>query len=408
MGTSQERRPCRESNATWTGPLSEAMPACRGRRADHAQKDRVGTWEIPRWARAIPLLVRIGKGKPIADDERTREVGPSSSSCEAGEQGGAIRRGAGGAKGWDQGECKPATLGPDAEPGNRVTGAGTHTSNRKGKEEGTVHSALPPYQRRTAPGCVLCHQAGGSPRRRRGGMAGLRGKCGDKSPWLARARPTGSVSGTAVPASVHTQAGRPAAPARGRRPGRQGSVISPLLANIYVFYVLDLYAEHWRRREASGDVIIVRYADDFIIGFEHETDAKRFLDLLRERMGKFALALHPEKTRLIEFGRMRRQAADSADSASRKPSTSWVLPSFAEHHAVVLPDQAEVPERPHAGKAPGDQAVTASADAPADPRAGEMAETGRRRILQVSRRPDQQPCPDATPERGGRPMATSA
>ena len=131
MGTSQERRPCRVSNATRTGPLSEAMPACRGRRADHAQKDRVGTWEIPRSARAIPLLVRIGKGKPKADDERTREVGPSSSSYKAGEQGGAIRRGAGGAKGWDQGECKPAAHGPDAEPGNRVTGAGAHTSNRK-------------------------------------------------------------------------------------------------------------------------------------------------------------------------------------------------------------------------------------------------------------------------------------
>ena len=123
MGKSQERRPCRESDATWTGPLSEAMPACRGRRADHAQKDRVGTWEIPRSARAIPLLVRIGKGKPIADDERTREVGPSSSSYEAGEQGGAIRR-------WDQGECEPAAHGPDAEPGNLVTGAGAHTSNR--------------------------------------------------------------------------------------------------------------------------------------------------------------------------------------------------------------------------------------------------------------------------------------
>src|ERR1700746_1746074 len=84
MGTSQERRPCRESNATWTGPLSEAMPACRGRRADHAQKDRVGTWEVPRSARAIPLLVRIGKGEPKADDERTREVGPSSSSVAVG------------------------------------------------------------------------------------------------------------------------------------------------------------------------------------------------------------------------------------------------------------------------------------------------------------------------------------
>ena len=134
MGTSQERRPCRESNATWTGPLSEAMPACRGRRADHAQKDRVGTWEIPRLARAIPLLVRIGKGKPKADDERMREVGPSSSSYEAGEQGGAIRSGAGGAKGWDQGECKPAAHGPDAEPGNRVTGAGAHTSNRQNSD----------------------------------------------------------------------------------------------------------------------------------------------------------------------------------------------------------------------------------------------------------------------------------
>src|SRR5215470_1971918 len=131
MGTSQERRPCRVSNATRTGPLSEAMPACRGRRADHAQKDRVGTWEVPRSARAITLLVRIGKGKPKADDERTREVGPNSSSYEAGEQDGAIRRGAGGAKGWDQGECEPAAHGPDAEPGNRVTGAGLHTANRK-------------------------------------------------------------------------------------------------------------------------------------------------------------------------------------------------------------------------------------------------------------------------------------
>src|SRR6266481_4402361 len=155
------------------------LPGSKSRSRAKGSRRNLGD---PAFGQAIPLLVRIGKGKPIADDERTREVGPSSSSCEAGEQGGAIRRGAGGAKGWDQGECKPATLGPDAEPGNRVTGAGAHTSNRKGKEEGTVHSALSPYQRRTAPGCVLRHQAGGSPRRRRGDMAGLRGKCGDKSP----------------------------------------------------------------------------------------------------------------------------------------------------------------------------------------------------------------------------------
>src|SRR6266436_4874216 len=83
----------------------------------------------------------------------------------------------------------------------------------------------------------------------------------------------------------------------------QGSVISPLLANIYLHYVFDLWAERWRRREATGDMIIVRYADDLVVGFEHETDARRFLDEMRERLGKYALTLHPEKTRLIEFGR---------------------------------------------------------------------------------------------------------
>ena len=84
----------------------------------------------------------------------------------------------------------------------------------------------------------------------------------------------------------------------------QGAVISPLLANIYLHYGLDLWAERWRRHQATGDMIIVRYADDFIVGFEHEDDARRFLDELRARLGKFALSLQPEKTRLIEFGRL--------------------------------------------------------------------------------------------------------
>src|SRR5262245_20452634 len=83
----------------------------------------------------------------------------------------------------------------------------------------------------------------------------------------------------------------------------QGAVISPLLANIYLHYVLDLWAECWRRHKATGDMIIVRYADDFIVGIQHENDARRFLDELRQRMEEFALSLHPEKTRLIEFGR---------------------------------------------------------------------------------------------------------
>jgi group II intron reverse transcriptase/maturase len=84
----------------------------------------------------------------------------------------------------------------------------------------------------------------------------------------------------------------------------QGAVISPLLANIYLHYSLDLWAERWRRHEATGDMIFVRYADDFIVGFQHESDARRFLDEMRERLAGFALSLHPEKTRLIEFGRL--------------------------------------------------------------------------------------------------------
>jgi RNA-directed DNA polymerase len=89
----------------------------------------------------------------------------------------------------------------------------------------------------------------------------------------------------------------------GDRGTGQGAVISPLLANIYLHYVLDLWAERWRRREATGDMIIVRYADDFIVGFEHESDARRFLDEMRERLQEFSLSLNTEKSRLIEFGR---------------------------------------------------------------------------------------------------------
>jgi RNA-directed DNA polymerase len=83
----------------------------------------------------------------------------------------------------------------------------------------------------------------------------------------------------------------------------QGAVISPLLANIYLHYVFDLWAARWQRRDATGDMIIQRYADDIIVGFEREGDARRFLDEMRVRLAKFALSLHPDKTRLIEFGR---------------------------------------------------------------------------------------------------------
>jgi RNA-directed DNA polymerase len=87
----------------------------------------------------------------------------------------------------------------------------------------------------------------------------------------------------------------------------QGSVISPLLANIYLHYTFDLWVNVWRQKWAHGEVVVVRYADDVILGFQHQADADRFLENLRERLGKFGLELHPDKTRRIEFGRFAEQ-----------------------------------------------------------------------------------------------------
>src|SRR6266568_5814348 len=82
----------------------------------------------------------------------------------------------------------------------------------------------------------------------------------------------------------------------------QGGSASPLLAKIYLHYVFDLWVQHWRKTKAKGDVIVVRWADDFVVGFQHQSDAERFHQELAERFAKFKLKLHPEKTRLIEFG----------------------------------------------------------------------------------------------------------
>ena len=83
----------------------------------------------------------------------------------------------------------------------------------------------------------------------------------------------------------------------------QGAIISPVLANIYLHYVFDLWTKRWRRKRAGGDVIVVRYADDFVVGFQHRTEAKRYLEEVKERLATFGLTLHPTKTRLLEFGR---------------------------------------------------------------------------------------------------------
>ena len=83
----------------------------------------------------------------------------------------------------------------------------------------------------------------------------------------------------------------------------QGGSISPLLSNLYLHYVFDLWTQRWRNQQAHGDVIVVRFADDFVVGFEHRHEAEQFLAELRERFAKFGLALHPDKTRIVEFGR---------------------------------------------------------------------------------------------------------
>jgi RNA-directed DNA polymerase len=99
----------------------------------------------------------------------------------------------------------------------------------------------------------------------------------------------------------------------------QGATVSPLLANVYLHYAFDLWVERWRRQQASGDMIVVRYADDFIVGFEHRADAERFQAELSERLAKFGLELKAEKTRLVEFGRY--AARDRAARGLGKPET---------------------------------------------------------------------------------------
>jgi RNA-directed DNA polymerase len=103
----------------------------------------------------------------------------------------------------------------------------------------------------------------------------------------------------------------------------QGAVVSPLLANVYLHYVFDLWVEAWRKKVARGDVIVVRYADDLVVGFQSRAEAERFLEEFRERLARFGLELHAEKTRLIEFGRF--AAQDRKQRGAGKPETFTFL-----------------------------------------------------------------------------------
>jgi group II intron reverse transcriptase/maturase len=180
----------------------------------------------------------------------------------------------------------------------------------------------------------------------------------------------------------------------------QGSVISPLLANVYLHYVLDLWAARWRRREANGDMIIVRYADDFIVGFQYERDARGFLDELRARLQEFALSLHAEKTRLIEFGRFA-----ARDRKARGLGTGDLqLPGLHLHLRQnpfgKIPAYKEDPAGPHAGEAAEAQTGDVAAHAPPDSPAGEMAGARRTRLLQLPRRADELSLTRGLPSRG--------
>src|ERR1700732_3398738 len=130
-------------------------------------------------------------------------------------------------------------------------------------------------------------------------------------------------------------------------------------ANIYLHYVFDLWAARWRRREATGDMVIVRYADDIVVGFEHEADGRRFLDMMRERLAEFALTLHPEKTRLIAFGRF--GCGSTCQARARQTGNvrlPWLYTHLRTDPAGAGPNPSHKPEGPPMGDVAGGQGNT--------------------------------------------------
>ncbi len=180
----------------------------------------------------------------------------------------------------------------------------------------------------------------------------------------------------------------------------QGAVISPLLANVYLHYAFDLWADRWRRREATGNVVIVRYADDIVVGFEHEADAVRFREALAARLASFSLTLHPDKTRLIQFGRH----AAAARAGAAWQTGNLRLPRLHLRVRQVTAGQVPAPAadapRPHGGEAQGREGGAAAKKAPADPRPGCVARPGGERLLQLSRGADQRSCTQRVPRQG--------
>ena len=189
----------------------------------------------------------------------------------------------------------------------------------------------------------------------------------------------------------------------------QGSVISPLLANVYLHYVFDLWANRWRHREATGNVIIVRYADDFIVGFEREGDARRFWTAVRNRLEEFSLSLHPDKTRLIQFGRF---AANHRAQRGLWKTGDFQFSGFYLHlqHRPQrqIPSSTEDPTRPPAGQAQGSERGDATAAASTNSRPGKMVEASPYRLSRILRSSDQWSDTLGVPLSDHRPLAPLA
>ena len=195
----------------------------------------------------------------------------------------------------------------------------------------------------------------------------------------------------------------------GTRRGQAGAVISPLLANIYLHYVFDLWAQQWRQRHARGDVIMVRYADDIVVGFEHQADAERFMAEMRERLAAFALTLHGEKTRLIRFGRF--AAQNRRERGEGKPETFNFLGfthicGRSRRGGFLL--IAEDTPRPDASAVAGDPGGVAAPDAHDDRGTGRLAAAGDGWVLCLSCRTDQLRCPGGIPRPRDPPLAAHA
>ena len=175
----------------------------------------------------------------------------------------------------------------------------------------------------------------------------------------------------------------------------QGSVISPVLANVYLHYVLDLwFQKKWRKHEVTGDTIIVRYADDFVVGFQYRRDAERFLEAVKGRLGSFELEMHPEKSRLIEFGRYAREKPpeDRAGQTGdvRLPGLHALL---CEDSEWALPAGAQPGFEANDAHPEANQGGSSQADASRCGGCGAMAREGGQRMAELLRRSEQHPIP---------------